>query len=62
MKKKKEEAKNKQKTPEKQERNKRKLFMGNSRANVKENNIEKLFGLATTKYLKDTCSLNMPMN
>ena len=50
-KKKKEEAKNK-----------RKLFMGNSRANVKENNIEKLFGLATTKYLKDTCSLNMPMN
>ena len=39
-----------------------KLYIGNLNFCIKENDLVELFGLNTTKYLKETCSLNMPMN
>ena len=39
-----------------------KLYIGNLNLGVKENDLAELFGLNTTKYLRGTCSLNMPMN
>ena len=39
-----------------------KLYIGNLNFCIKENDLVELFGLNTTKYLRETCSLNMPMN
>ena len=39
-----------------------KLYIGNLNVSIKENDLVELFGLNTTKYLRETCSLNMPMN
>ena len=39
-----------------------KLYIGNYNLGVKENDLVELFGLNNTKYLRETCSLNMPMN
>ena len=38
------------------------LYIGNYNLGIKENDLVELFGLNTTKYLGETCSLNMPMN
>ena len=57
------EGKHKIKEPEqKQEKNVSKLYIGNLNLGIKENDLAELFGVITTKYLKETCSLNMPMN
>ena len=47
---------------QKQEKNVSKLYIGNLNLGIKENDLAELFGVITTKYLKETCSLNMPMN
>ena len=47
---------------QKQEKNASKLYIGNLNLGIKENNLVELFGLKTTKYLREMCSLNMPMN
>ena len=47
---------------QKQEKNVSKLHIGNLNLGIKENDLVELFGLNTTKYLRETCSLNMPMN
>ena len=39
-----------------------KLYIENLNLSIKENDTVELFGLNTTKYLRETCSLNMPMN
>ena len=57
------EGKHKIKEPEqKQEKSVSKLYIGNLNLGIKENDLAELFGVITTKYLKETCSLNMPMN
>ena len=38
------------------------LYIGNYNLGIKENDLVELFGLNTTKYLRETCSRNMPMN
>ena len=45
-----------------QEKNMSKLYIGNLKLGIKENDLVELFGLNTTKDLRETCSLNMPMN
>ena len=47
---------------QKQEKNVSKLYTGNLNPNIKENDLEELFGLITTKYLRENFSLNMSMN
>ena len=47
---------------QKQEKNVGKLYIGNLNLGIDENDLTELFGLNTTKYLIETCSLNMPMN
>ena len=47
---------------QKQEKNLSKLYLGNLNLGIKENDLIELFILNTTKYLRETCSLNMPMN
>ena len=39
-----------------------KLYIGNLNLSIRENDLVELFGLSTTKYLRETCTLNMPMN
>ena len=39
-----------------------KLYIENVNPSIKEIDFVKLFGLNTTKYLRETCSLNMSMN
>ena len=39
-----------------------KLYIGNLNVSIKENDLVELFGLTTTKYLRETCTLNMLMN
>ena len=45
-----------------QEKNMSKLYIGNLKLGIKENDLVELFGLNTTKDLRETCSLNMQMN
>ena len=47
---------------QKQEKNVSKLYIGNLNLSITENDLVELFGLNTTKYLRKTCSLNMPVN
>ena len=47
---------------QKQEKNLSKLYIGNLNPSVKENDLVELFRMSTNKYLRETCSLNMPMN
>ena len=47
---------------QKQEKNVSKLYTANLNLGIKENDLVELFGLNTTKYLRETCSLNIPMN
>ena len=49
---------------QRQEKNVSKLYIGNLNLGIgiKENDLVELFRLNTTKYLRETCSLNMPMN
>ena len=47
---------------QKQEKNVSKLYKGNLNFGIKENDLVELFGLNITKYLREMCSLNMPMN
>ena len=49
---------------QKQEKNVSKLYVGNLNPSIKENYLleNEPFGLNTTKYLRETCSMNMPMN
>ena len=47
---------------QKQEKNVSKLYIGNVSTSVKENDLVQCFGLSTTKYLRQMCSFNMPMN
>ena len=57
------QGKHKIKQPkQKQEKNVSKLYIGNLNLGIKENDLVELFGLNTTKYLRETCLLNMPMN
>ena len=42
--------------------NKIKIYIGYLNPSIKEIDLVKLFGLSTTKYLRETCSLNMQMN
>ena len=44
-----------------QEKNMSKLYIGNVSTSIKENDLLQRFGLNTTKYLRQMCSLNMPM-
>ena len=46
----------------KQKKNMSNLYIGRFNSSIKEINIEELLGLNTTKYLRETCSLNMPLN
>ena len=46
----------------KQKKNMNNLYIGRFNSSIKEINIEELLGLNTTKYLRETCSLNMPLN
>ena len=39
-----------------------KSYIGNLNLSIKENDLVELFGLRTTKYLRETCSLNMLVN
>ena len=45
-----------------QEKNVSNLYIGNYNLGIKENDLVEPFGLNTTKYLRETCSRNMPMN
>ena len=47
---------------QKQDKNVSKLYIGNLNPSIKEIDLLELFGLNTTKYLREACSLNMPMN
>ena len=47
---------------QKQEKNASNLYIGNLNPNIKQIDPVEFFGLNTTKYLRETCSLNMPMN
>ena len=47
---------------QKQEKNMSKLYIGSLNPSIKEINLVELFGLNTTKYLREMCSLNMPKN
>ena len=47
---------------QKQEKNVSKLYIGNLNPSIKEIDLVGLFGLNTTKYLREMCPLNMPMN
>ena len=47
---------------QKQENNASKLCIGNLNPSTKEIDLVELFGLNTTKYLRETCSVNMPMS
>ena len=47
---------------QKQEKNVSKLHIGNSNLCSKEKDLRELFGLNATKYLRETCSLNLAMN
>ena len=49
-------------TEQKQEKKVSKLYIRNLNLGIKENNLVELFGLSTTKYLRETYSINMPMN
>ena len=49
-------------TPAMQEKNVSKSYIGNLNLSIKENDLVELFGLNTTKYLRGTCPLNMPVN
>ena len=49
-------------TPAMQEKNVSKSYIGNLNLSIKENDLVELFGLRTTKYLRETCSLNMLVN
>ena len=44
------------------EKNTSKLYIGNLNPSIKEIDLVELFELNTTKYLRETCSLNLPMN
>ena len=46
----------------KQKKNMSNLYMGSFNPSIKEINLVELLGLNTTKYLRETCSLNMPLN
>ena len=39
-----------------------KLHIGNLNPSINENDLVELFGLNTIKYLRETCSPNMPLN
>ena len=39
-----------------------KWYIGNLNLGIKENDLVEFFRLNTTKYLRQTCSLSMPMN
>ena len=47
---------------QKQEKNASKLYIRNLNLSIKVIDLVKLFGLNTTKCLRESCSLNMPMN
>ena len=47
---------------QKQEKNASKLYIGNVNPSVKEIDLVELSSLNTTKYLREMCFLNMPMN
>ena len=47
---------------QKQEKNLSKLYIGILSLSIKENDLVELFGQNTTKYLRETRSLNMPVN
>ena len=47
---------------QKQEKNASKQYIGNLNPTIKEIDLPELFGLNTTKYLRETCSLNIPRN
>ena len=46
----------------KQNKNMSNLYIGSFNPSIKEINIVELLVLNTTKYLRETCSLNMPLN
>ena len=47
---------------QKQGKNVSKLYIGNLSHSIKEINLVEFLGLNMTKYLRETCSLNMLMN
>ena len=47
---------------QKQEKNVSKLYIENLNVAIKESDLVELFELSATKYLRETCPLNMPMN
>ena len=47
---------------QKQEKNVSKLYIENLNLAIKESDLVELFELSATKYLRETCPLNMPMN
>ena len=40
---------------------KKQLFIGNLHSNATEEDIDKLFGLRSTQFLKQNCLVNMPV-
>ena len=45
-----------------QTRNKKQTFAGNLNNDLNIKDLKRLFGLETTKYLKENCSITMPIN
>ena len=42
--------------------NQKQLYVGNLNTDVVEEDLNQLFGIRSTKYLQDTCSIKMPVN
>ena len=45
-----------------QTRNKKQTFVGNLNIDLNIKDLKELFGFETTKYLKENCSISMPIN
>ena len=42
--------------------NQKRLYIGNLNIDVVEEDLNQLFGIKSTKYLQNTCSIKMPVN
>ena len=47
---------------ETQKYNMKKAYVGNLNKDVTINHLDELFGLKTTRYLQQSCSIELPMN